>query len=153
MFSTTKRLLGVAVLAAVVTTGCLGPVEKWVPDFNNDGRITAAEVQRQTKVIEDAMAALDAQRRSVQMHPFLTCVRAHESDRNYPHTGGYTAQNPRSTASGAYQYIDGTWRTVSAQAGYPGYSKAKYAPWYVQDAVTLHVINNGGRSHWRGTGC
>jgi hypothetical protein len=149
-----KRLLGVALAAGVIATGCLGPVEKWVPDFNNDGEITSAEVARQTKVIEDAVAALDAHRRSVQLHPFLTCVRAHESDRGaYPHTGGYGAQNARSSASGAYQYIDSTWRTVSAQAGHPGYSKAKYAPWYIQDAVTLHVINHGGRSHWRGTGC
>jgi muramidase (phage lysozyme) len=149
-----KRLLGVALVAGVVATGCLGPVENWVPDFNKDGKVSDAEVSRQTKVIEDGLAALDASRRNVQLHPFLTCVRAHESDRSgYPHTRGYTAQNPRSSASGAYQFIDSTWRTVSAQAGYPGYSKAKYAPWYIQDAVTLHVFNNGGRSHWRGTGC
>ncbi len=148
-----KRMLGIALAAGVVATGCLGPVEEWVPDFNNDGNITQDEVDRQTAVIADVLIKVDADRRSVQMHPFLTCVRRHESDRTYPHTGGYEAQNPYSSASGAYQYIDSTWRSVSVQAGHPGYSRAKYAPWWVQDAVTLHVFNNGGRSHWNGSGC
>ena len=82
-------------------------------------------------------------------------MRQHESDRSgaWPFIGGYGAQNPRSSASGAYQFIDSTWRTLSARAGHPGYSRALYAPWWVQDAVILHTINNGGRSHWRGTGC
>ena len=86
---------------------------------------------------------------SVRNHPTLRCIRAHESDT----AGGYKAQNPRSSASGAYQYIDGTWRSVSRQAGYSGYSRAVDAPPRVQDAVAYWHINNLGRSAWRGSGC
>lgn len=83
----------------------------------------------------------------VSGHWFLSCVRAHES------RGDYTAQNPSSTASGAYQFLDSTWRNVAPKAGFPGYSRAKYAPPRVQDHVALWLYNNGGKSAWNGTGC
>ena len=85
----------------------------------------------------------------VSGHPFLRCVRAHESDT----AGGYRAQNPTSTASGAYQFLDSTWRNVAPKAGFPGYSRAIHAPPRVQDHVALWLYNNGGRSAWNGTGC
>lgn len=109
------------------------------------------EIQ-QHQATEAARAAARAQGPS--LHPFLVCVRRHESDRgSYPHARGYQAQNPRSTASGAYQFLDSTWRNVSPRAGYPGYAKARHAPVHVQDAVALYLVNNGGRSAWNGTGC
>jgi hypothetical protein len=78
---------------------------------------------------------------------FLACVRAHESG------GNYRAENPTSTASGAYQYIDSSWRTLSARAGYGGYSHAASAPPAVQDAVAIYTVNSGWASAWNGTGC
>lgn len=137
-------------LVAVLVSACNVPVHKWVPDFDGDGAITKPEVDRQTAAVARAIVqAVEQHRRSVQQHPVLTCIRRHESDS----AGGYAAQNPRSSASGAYQFIDSTWRSASARAGHPGYARAKYAPWYVQDAVALYTINHGGRSHWRGSGC
>lgn len=85
----------------------------------------------------------------VSGHPFLVCVRASES----AEAGLYLAQNPRSTASGAYQFLDSTWRNVALKAGFPGYARAIHAPPKVQDHVALWLYNNGGRSAWNGTGC
>jgi hypothetical protein len=78
---------------------------------------------------------------------FLACVRRHESG------GSYTAKNPNSTASGAYQFLDSTWRTMSARAGHGGYGSARHAPPHVQDAVAVYTVNSGWRSAWNGTGC
>ena len=145
-----RRGVGVlagAVLGLVLLTGCNLPVERWVPDFNGDGRIDETEVARQKDAISQIVQAIDAERRAVQAHPFLSCVRAHESK------GDYTAQNPRSSASGAYQFLDSTWRNVSVSSGHGGYARASQAPWWVQDAVALWLVNSGGRSAWNGTGC
>jgi resuscitation-promoting factor RpfA len=78
---------------------------------------------------------------------FLACVRRHESG------GNYQAENPVSTASGAYQFLDSTWRTMSARAGHSGYGHAASAPPHIQDAVAVHTVNSGWSSAWNGTGC
>lgn len=57
--------------------------------------------------------------------------------------GNYDAENAVSTASGAYQIVDGTW------AGFGGYSHASDAPPAVQDAKAAQLWANGaGASHW-----
>lgn len=155
---TSRRRRGIALLALVAVgvmtlSGCLPgvPLSQWVPDANGDGQIDATEVSTAQQAIADQWArSMDQQRHQTQLHPFLVCVRHFESDRGgYPFVGGYGAQNPTSTASGAYQFLDSTWRGASARAGFGGYARAKYAPWYVQDAVALHVYNTGGKSAWR----
>lgn len=137
-------LLAGATVALFLLSGCNVPVSQWVPDFNGDGQIDQTEIARQTEALTQAV---EAQRRAVQNHPFLACVRAHES------RGDYTAQNPSSSASGAYQFLTSTWRNVSAKAGHPGYPRASAAPWWAQDAVAMWLYKNGGRSAWAGTGC
>lgn len=158
-----KKKLSLILISALTVVGlaaCDIPEDAYI-DYNEDGIVDADErkwfeavlTNKVITAIEKAQQKTAAQSKS--MHPFLVCVRHHESDRGpYPHKRGYQAQNPVSTASGAYQFIDGTWRTVSARAGYGGYAKAKYAPPHVQDAVAYHTaITMGEKSHWAGTGC
>lgn len=61
--------------------------------------------------------------------------------------GNIRAQNPSSTASGKWQFLDSTW------AGYGGYAKARYAPESVQDAkARLLWAGGAGCSHWSACG-
>ena len=65
----------------------------------------------------------------------LATIRTQESG------GNYGAQNPSSTASGAYQFIDGTWQALTAKYGIgTSYPKAKLAPPEIQDAVAANYV-------------
>lgn len=92
---------------------------------------------------------------SVGARSVWLCIRKHESIM----AGHYTAQNPVSSASGAGQWLDSTWRGVAYWVKVHNkyvarkYSRAKYAPAWVQDAAFVHVYKHGGLSMWRGTGC
>lgn len=83
------------------------------------------------------------------------CIRRHES----LHSGHYRAANPNSSASGAGQWIDSTWRGVARWVKVDGkfvarkYSRAMHAPAWVQDAAFVHVWKHDGLSMWRGTYC
>lgn len=115
--------------------------------------VEAIQDQQEQAQIE-YLTALHEHYVSIQMDPFLTCVRHHESDRGpFPHTNGYGAQNPVSTASGAYQWLNSSWASVSRMAGHSGYPTAASAPWYVQDAVSYWAMTHGYKSAWSGTGC
>jgi hypothetical protein len=151
-----RRRLGIsaAVLGLMLgLSACIPgvPNTDWVPDFDNNGKISEDEVNRQAEFLIGILdQIIEQDRREIQHHPRLACLRHRESDRgSWPHTNGYTAQNPASTASGAYQFLNGTWRKASAAAGFGGYSRAMHAPWWIQDAVAYDLlIAKGGASHW-----
>lgn len=83
------------------------------------------------------------------------CIRRHES----LHSGHYTAENPVSTASGAGQWLNGTWDGIKKWVKVDGkfvarqYPEAKDAPAWVQDAAFVHVYEHGGLTMWHGTWC
>lgn len=66
----------------------------------------------------------------------LLRIRECESHSNYQ------AQNRHSSASGAYQFIRGTWNN------YRGYSQAKFAPAWVQDEKALKAYRRAGTRPW-----
>jgi hypothetical protein len=78
------------------------------------------------------------------------CIRDHESI----NAGHYKAQDPRSSASGAYSMIDSLWRGASKWTPNVGvYAHAYQASPVEQDRVFLHIVSRGGLHHWNGTGC
>lgn len=60
--------------------------------------------------------------------------------------GNYTATNPKSTASGAYQIINSTWQMAAANVGIDTslYPTAKSAPPAYQDAAALWLLQTYG---------
>lgn len=72
------------------------------------------------------------------LQSFLAAIREHESG------GNYTAKNPNSTASGAYQFLDSTWASEAKAAGYAQYAngRAADAPSQIQDAVAAYMAQN-----------
>lgn len=59
--------------------------------------------------------------------------------------GSYTAVNPSSGASGAYQFLDSTWRTLPAAADY---TSAAAAPASIQDLAARQLYAQQGTAPW-----
>ena len=132
-------IAAIVILAGLSSFGCTPEEIALYGTMNpTEQAAVTAHLQAQAEPVEEAHTPPGG---------FLACVRRHESG------GSYTAENPTSTASGAYQFLDSSWRTLSAGAGYAGYSHAAYAPPAVQDAVAIYTVNSGWRSAWNGTGC
>jgi hypothetical protein len=70
---------------------------------------------------------------------------------------GYTAKDPNSSASGAYSFLDSTWKTYQTQYNQQygtsySYTHARDAPPQVQDQVaSITPVSNWGGS-WAGSG-
>ncbi len=81
---------------------------------------------------------------------FALCVARHESWR----AGLWKARNPNTSASGAFQFLDSTWRIQSHRAGITGYARAYLAPPDAQ-ALTfaVSVTKYNLWTAWRGTNC
>jgi hypothetical protein len=78
---------------------------------------------------------------------FLNCVRGRESG------GNYGATNRSSGASGAYQFMQGTWNSTAQRAGRPdlvGRSPAS-ASAADQDAMAQQLYSSQGSSPWGGS--
>lgn len=81
---------------------------------------------------------------------FALCVSHHESWSGHM----WTAENPISTASGGFQFIDGTWRAWRDRAGVKAPGHAAYASPQTQAYVfAFGLTHYGGRGAWSGTGC
>jgi hypothetical protein len=97
-------------------------------------------------------ASRERSARVTSREAFLRCVVKRESG------GDPRAENPVSTASGLFQFLDGTWRAYSKQAGIgTEYSRASAAPAAVQWALARWVVKHKGRYPWKptvpGTAC
>jgi muramidase (phage lysozyme) len=72
---------------------------------------------------------------SADAKQIMATIRTHESQ------GNYTAQAQGSTASGAYQFLDSSWKELSKKYGIgTEYNRAKEAPREVQDAVAAKFV-------------
>ena len=80
----------------------------------------------------------------VDRDPVARAVAACESVGDVGGIPDYSAENPTSTASGAFQFLDGTFEWVT---GLPGPTSAH--PPEVQDRAFLDLWDEGrGKSHW-----
>lgn len=81
------------------------------------------------------------------------CIREHESINAGHYKAVYTGP-VSSTASGAYMFIDSTWRHYAQHVpSARKYARAVDAPPVVQDRVFLLAVKWDGLGHWVGTGC
>jgi hypothetical protein len=89
-------------------------------------------------------------RSSGWMQAFARCVINHESI----NAGTYKARrSDGGSASGAYQFIDKTWRGLARHLGFGQYVHAYQAPPAVQDQAFFYSITHGGIHNWNGTHC
>ena len=85
------------------------------------------------------VGASGASAATIAVPPILQAIKQCESG------GSYTAVNPSSGASGAYQFLTSTWQSLSASAGY---ATAAAAPAAVQGPAAIELYNEAGTTPW-----
>lgn len=80
----------------------------------------------------------------VRLPEVLKRIRGCESGNGPQSRGDYRAENAQSSASGAYQFLDSTWRSVTGTRP-PASSHSRAA----QDAAALKLYRQSGTSPWR----
>ncbi|MFN8019396.1 MAG: transglycosylase family protein [Acidimicrobiales bacterium] len=117
----------------------------WVQHANRQKWIQAMQAKHKADLAKLAKAQAEAKAKAAAAYPKGACggdlppcwVMMRES------RGDITARNPRSSASGKWQFLRSTW------AGYGGYAEAWMAPEPVQDAKARLLWNHGrGCGHW-----
>ena len=95
------------------------------------------------------LPSVDSRRLQLRPGDFLSCVRDRESGGNYGvHNQGVSG------ASGAYQFLPGTWNAIAESAGRPdlvGVDPARPRP-SDQDAMAPALYSEQGSAPWGG-GC
>lgn len=73
--------------------------------------------------------------------------------KNYESGGDYTAKNPSSSASGAYQFTTSTWQSYAGPQISSQYPTAADAPAAIQDSVFATAVAKNGLNDWTCPGC
>jgi len=72
---------------------------------------------------------------SADAKQIMAAIRTHESG------GDYTISSPGSTASGAYQFLDDSWKNLTKKYGIgQEYARAKMAPKEIQDTIAAKFV-------------
>jgi hypothetical protein len=145
-------------LAGVVVTALTGPdrLDAPAPPISR-GEAAPTEREASPWVPQRPRPQVASRSRAVVRHSaagvgalplILLRIRGCESGSGPHSPGDYRAENPTSTASGAFQVLDGTWD------GFAGYRHAADAPRGVQDARALQLYRDRGTQPWNATrGC
>lgn len=127
-------------LASLLFTTCTAP---HAPDVTRtgEGRVTSGHLLRDREA-PPAPRARKASRSRAPITRAGTLPHVLQRIRHCEGHDDYRAENPHSTASGAFQVIDGTWHLFG------GYRHASHAPRRVQDAQALALYADRGTQPW-----
>ena len=132
--------------AAPVASGVLGSTSAAAAEMTPDmkDKLTSMKASglstgpKPMNELRNKIRRLKEEAEAPDMNKVLAAFRRKESG---SYEGNYGAKSKSSSASGAYQFTNKTWRSAAASAGYGGqYKSAGSAPKEVQDKVMTHYI-------------